>query len=151
MWIISLIVALISLVLASFCYLKYETIPELIEKEGELISSDILSSLTEILEPMQKAVSRSMSDRGLKGSQTRQVQKAEALLTQDLVARQDPLIQAGLELFPNFSEYISRNPHLLPQLLPRLQALSQVEGFNLMDLTGKNQTKSRPHPLNREL
>ena len=154
--IIALFLAIISMGIALFTYLKYETIPVLIEKEGELIASDILSTLEETLKPLQHAVSRAFSNRGQKGAETRQIQRAEALLTQDMMARQDPLIQAGLELFPNFKQYIEENPHLLPQLIPRLQALSQVPGFNPMDLINPEKSPSpssalQPHPLNREL
>jgi hypothetical protein len=65
---------------------------------------------------------------------------------------QDPLIQGALDMFPNVKEYVGKNPHMLMELIPRLQQLQQIEGFKLTDLVSPPSSSPRPsssHPFGR--
>lgn len=97
------------------------------------------------LEPLKIAVSRSMGIIGEKGHNTQKLKRAEKYIAQDLIDSQDPLILAALDaLSPNGKArgYLEENPDLILQLLPRLQALSKIEGFTL-NLSDKKSDLSR--------
>ena len=118
---------------------------------GETLNQGI-EDINSGLEPLKIAVSRSMGIIGEKGHDTQKLKRAEKYIAQDLIDSQDPLILAALDaLSPNGKArgYLEENPDLILQLLPRLQALSKIEGFNPIDLIKKSGESSpwANHPL----
>ena len=144
--IVSMVVALIGIIVAGFTYWKTQkAMPQLINQLAEDMGTSLRAHVDEQLKPYAAAASTVMSDRGLKGITSRQLKKADELLALDILDKQDPIIQLGLEAFPRLKEYLTDRPDLLPQLLPRLQALASVPGFKLEDLIkpGEGTDKSK--------
>jgi len=146
---------MITLGITIYTHLEHRKYKEEVKKEIQTIAQETQKTLLEEIEPLKIAVSRSMGIIGQKGHNTQKLKRAEKYLAQDLIDSQDPLILAGLNtLSPDgrFREYIEKNPDLILQLIPRLQALSKIEGFNPMDLIKPPDDSSRGrtwknHPL----
>ena len=135
-------IAIISGIIAIFSLYKARQIAD-----DTLETLDTL--LAEQLKPMKNAVSRSMSDKAQASVTTRQRQALDKRIAQDVIDMQNPLVSALLDQFPNVKEYIGKNPNLLVELLPRLQALQGIEGFQITDLVNPSPSSrtQQPHPF----
>lgn len=106
------------------------------------------------LEPLTKNVNRAFGFKSEQAVNARQLKKAEGMIIQDVLDTQDPILMGLLDMIsPATKEYLEENPSLIVELIPRLQALSQVEGFNFLDLLKPPGTSpsDRKHPFgNRE-
>ncbi|GAJ21462.1 unnamed protein product [marine sediment metagenome] len=125
----------------------------MIDEGLKQIGEEVKELILQETEPLKNAVSRSMGFKSEQAVTSRQIKTAEKYIAQDILDQQDPLIKAGLEfLSPRTTEYLEKNPDLIMQILPRLQALSQVEGgFNPLDLLSRGgNSNTRPHPFRTE-
>lgn len=151
--IVTVFLSILALIVSIVIYRKYETVPNMIDEGLKEIGSEVRELLLQETEPLKNAVSRSMGFKSEQAATARQVKTAEKYIVQDILEQQDPLIQAGLEfLSPRTKEYLEKNPNLVMQILPRIQALSQVEGgFNPLELFSKDGvSRQRPHPFKTE-
>lgn len=133
---IPLVLSLIAVVIASLSLYKAEKMPEFVEEEANKVLSTLDETLSETLKPIQTAISTSYSHMGTKGANAKQVKAMDKRIAQDMLNMQDPLIQGALDMFPNVKEYVTKNPNMLMELLPRIQQLQSIEGFKLPDLLG---------------
>jgi hypothetical protein len=131
---IPFVLALFASVTALVSIYKASLIPKIVEEEGIKVIEHLEMTLDETLKPINHAISASYSQLGTKGATAKQEKALDKRIAQDMLSLQDPMIQAGLEMFPNVREYVEKNPELLIKLLPRLQQLQSIEGFNPMDL-----------------
>jgi len=102
------------------------------------------------LEPLTKNINRAFGFKSEQAVTARQLKKAEGMIIQDVLDTRDPLIMGLLDMIsPATKEYLEENPSLIVELIPRLQALSQVEGFSILDLLkpGDSSNRSRKHPF----
>lgn len=135
---IPLILSVIAVVMAGISLIKALKMPEIVEEKADFILSTLDETLKETLEPIQDTIKKSYSHMGTKGALVKKEMALDRRLAQDMIAQSDPMINALLDMFPNAKDYVEKNPELIMSLIPRLQALSQVEGFQLSDLLGKN-------------
>jgi len=143
---ISLGIACLSLLGVLFLYFK---IQKDLEELAENLANELGSQLQDMLKGLKNIPKEYYTEMGARGGATKQLKALDHRIAEDILDQQDPLIQAGLSMFPRVKEYIDENPHLLPQLIPRLQALSQVQGFKVSDLLKPDSYKSenRRHPF----
>ena len=124
------------------------------EEEANKVLLTLGEELELSLKPIKETISKSYSHMGSKGASVKQSKALDVRISQDMINMQDPLIQGALEMFPNVRQYVEKNPHMLMELLPRLQQLQSIEGFKLPDLLGSSPSPSlgsHPHPFgNRE-
>jgi len=147
---IPFILALVSLAVAIYSLYLAKKTPEMIELQANSILNTLDETLKETLEPMQKRVSLAFSDKGMKGVTVKQQQALDKRIATDMINLQDPLIQGVLDMFPNVKEYVTKNPHMLMELLPRLEQLSQIEGFTISDLLSPSpSSRTSPSPSSR--
>ena len=143
---ISVGIACLSLLVSLFLWYRvHKDIDELAEN----LAVGLGEQLNEQLKGLRTIKKEYFTDLGAQGGATKQLKALDHRIAEDILDQQDPLIQAGLSMFPRVKEYIDENPHLLPQLIPRLQALSQVQGFKVSDLLRPDSYKSenRRHPF----
>jgi len=136
---LALIIALLSL------YKALKT-PEIIEQQADIILNTLDNTLKETLEPIQQNIKTSYSHKGTLGAHARQVKALDRKIAEDIINQQSPLVQGALDLFPNVKEYVNKNPDLLMELLPRLQQLQSIEGFNPLDLVSPSPSPRHPTP-----
>jgi len=130
--IIAIVVSLASVIVSIL--VQYST-NKRIDKTVEIVSKSLREHVDNELEPLITKVNRAFGMKSEASTQVRQLKTAERYIAQDLLEAQDPLIKAGLELIsPRTKEYIEKNPDLLLQLIPRIQALMQMDGFNPAEL-----------------
>jgi len=126
---------------------------EKVEEAQEFMLNTLDKTLEEALTPVKQTISKSYSQLGTMGATAKQVKALDKRIAQDVIDMQNPMIQAALDMFPNVKEYVEKNPHLLTELLPRIQALQGIEGFNVSDLLGSPSpslpSPSHPHPFGR--
>lgn len=143
----ALLLSIVASIIAGVSLKKALDTPKMVEEQAENILSTLDETLKETLEPIQTAVKKSYSHMGSAGAMVKKEQALDRRLAQDMINQGDPMLQALLDMFPNAKEYVEKNPELIMSLIPRLQALSQVEGFNIADLLQKNPSlPSRTHP-----
>ncbi len=90
------------------------------------------------------------SHKGTMGANVKQLKTLDKKIALDLIDQGDPLIKAALDMFPNAREYVEKNPGLLLELLPRLEALQKVPGgFKVQELFGPPSSLDKPttHPF----
>jgi hypothetical protein len=145
---ISVGIACISLLGVIFLYFK---IQKDLEELAENLARELGEQLYDMLKGLKNIPKEYYTDMGARGGATKQIKALDTRIAEDILGAQDPLIQAGLDMFPRVKEYIDENPHLLPQLIPRLKALSEVPGFQLGDLFKPDTSRrDRRHPFDRE-
>ncbi len=117
---IPVILSLIATVLgAGSVYYAYKS-REIMEERANILLSTLDETLESAFKPINEKISKSYSQLGTKGATAKQVKALDKRIGQDMINMQDPLIQAGLELFPNAREYVEKNPNMLIELLPKL-------------------------------
>lgn len=146
--IIALVLAVASMALS--LYRAYIT-PKILDEKYEDMLNSIDNELKETLQPIEHTVSRVMSDRGTQGASKQQIKTLEKNLALDMIDMKDPMIQEILDLFPNVKQYVNKNPHLILELLPRIQQLQQTpdgaKGFLDGLLPGNKGSQNRKHPF----
>jgi len=123
-------------------------VPEIVEEQADQVLNTLDETLKETLEPIKQTISKSYSHMGTAGARVKQTQALEKRLAKDVINMQDPMIRGALDMFPNVKEYVEKNPDLLLELLPRLQQLQGIEGFNPMDLISPPSSKTSSLPSN---
>jgi len=131
---IAIVTSFAALIIASISVYKAMKMPQIVEEKADEILNTLDNELKEVLQPINEKISKSYSHLGTQGAHAKQVKALDKRIAQDMINLQDPMIKAGLDMFPNVREYVEKNPDLLLELLPRLQQLQQIEGFNPMDL-----------------
>jgi hypothetical protein len=142
---IPLAISLIALIISLISVYKALEVPKILENGIENAVSVYESEIEKWLKPIDEKISKSYSHLGTKGATAKQVKKMDQLIGQDILDQQDPLLKTALELFPNASEYVEKNPHLLQELLPRLQALKGDPDFKITDLISPSPSRN-PNP-----
>ena len=154
MEVISVLIAVSSVLIAVYCVYRVGLIEEGLVLQVEQAAQGLRTHIDAELEPLQKNVNKAFGMRAAIGTEARQLKTAEKYVVQDVMAAQSPEIMAALEfLSPRTKEYLEKNPELVMKLLPRLQALQSIEGFEPLDLFKPPGTGSdnRKHPFgNRE-
>jgi len=152
--VISVLIAVSSAVIAVYCVYRVGLVEQGLVSEVEQAAQGLRQHIDAELEPLQKNVNKAFGMRAAIGTEARQLKTAEKYVVQDVMAAQSPEIMAALEfLSPRTKEYLEKNPELVMKLLPRLQALQSIEGFEPLDLFKPPGTGSdnRKHPFgNRE-
>ena len=140
-YVISLVLAVLSIILAVWGLIKYNELEGSLEPMAQNVALAVKEHIDEQMQPLKSAVSKTYSDRAMISADVRQVKALDKKLALDMIDLQDPLIKAALAAFPRAAEYVNKNPDLLLELLPRLQAL-QASGANPMDIfkPGSNDT-----------
>ena len=113
------------------------------QEEGETLLNDFTEVLDSTMKPVNDAISKSYSQLGTMGATAKQKKALDSRIGEDMINMQDPIIQGALDMFPNVKEYVMKNPNLLIELLPRIQQLQAIPGFNPMDLIAP---PSSPNP-----
>lgn len=144
----AILISLGALILASYSVYKAIKMPQYIEEKADSILNTLDLELKEVLDPINEKISKSYSHLGSKGAHVRQVQALDKKLAQDVLNMQDPMIKGALDLFPNVRDYVEKNPDLLMELLPRIQQLQGIEGFNPLDLISPPSSKNTSLPSN---
>jgi len=133
---------------------KAQKMPQFVEDEANKVLNTLDETLQETLQPINKAISTSYSHMGTKGANVKQQKALDKRLAQDVINMQDPMIRGALDMFPNVKDYVEKNPNMLMELLPRLQQLQQIDGFNPLDIISpspNNPNPSKPHPFRDEV
>jgi len=143
---IALTTSFLALILASYSVYKAFKMPEIIAQEADNVLNTLDNELKEVLEPINEKISKSYSHMGKAGAHVRQVQALDKKIAQDIINQQNPMVNAALDMFPNVREYVEKNPDLLMELLPRLQQLQGIEGFNALDLISPSPSSKTPSP-----
>jgi len=150
---ISVILAVIGLGAALYSVWYSRSIETTLLGEVQRAAEGLRGHIDEELEPLQKNVNKAFGFKAQASADSRQLKAAERMVMDDVLQAQSPEIMAALEfLSPRTKEYLEKNPELIARLLPRLQALSSVEGFNVKDLFNPGTgSENRRHPFgNRE-
>jgi len=145
---IALITSFLALIIASISVYKALKMPEIVEEKADEILNTLDNELKSLLDPINEKISKSYSHMGTAGAHAKQVKALDKRIAQDVINMQDPMIKAGLDMFPNVREYVEKNPDLLMELLPRLAQLQQIEGFNPIDLISPPSSKTSSLPSN---
>jgi len=146
----AILISFVAIILSSFSVYKAIKTDEIIAREADNILNTLDNELKEVLEPINQKISKSYSHLGAKGAHTRQVQALDKKIAQDIINTQNPMISAALDMFPNVKEYVEKNPDLLMELLPRLQQLQGIEGFNALDIISPSPSpKTSPSPSSK--
>ena len=147
---ISLVIAVIGVIIAIYSVWRVGIIEESLVSEVQDVSTGLRGHIDAELEPLIKKVNKAFGFKALESSDSRQLKKAEGMIIQDVLNSQDPLLMGLIDMVsPATKEYLEENPSLIVELIPRLQALSQVEGFNIFDLLKPPGDKGGrgPHPF----
>lgn len=132
---ISIIIALAGVIIAIYSVWRVGLIEEGLVSEVEDVSKSLRGHIDAELEPLIKKVNKAFGFKALESHDSRALKKAEGMIIQDVLNTQDPVLMGVLEMVsPATKEYLEENPSLIVELIPRLQALSQVEGFSILDL-----------------
>ena len=149
---ISIVIAVSSAVIAVYCVYRVGLVEQGLVSEVEQAAQGLRAHIDAELEPLQKNVNRAFGLKAQASHDSRALKKAEGMIIQDVIDTQDPVLMGLLDMIsPATREYLEENPSLIVELIPRLQALSSVEGFSILDLLKKPGTGSdnRSHPFGR--
>ena len=150
---ISVILASAALGVAFYSVWRVGTVEEGLVSEVQEVGESLRKHIDAELEPLIKKVNKAFGFKALESSDSRKLKKAEGMIMQDILNTQDPLLMGFLDMVsPATKEYLEENPALIGELVPRLQALSKVEGFSILDLLKppSGTPSSRRHPFGRE-
>jgi len=146
---LSVLIAIISVVIAIISVYRVGKIEKELVSQVEGVGESLRIHIDTELEPLIKKVNKAFGFKALESHDSRALKKAEGLIIQDVLDTQDPLLMGLLDMIsPATKEYLEENPSLIVDLIPRLQALSQIEGFSILDLLKPSGTGSdnRKHP-----
>ena len=132
---ISVLIAVSSAVIAVYCVYRVGLVEQGLVIEVEEAAKGLRAHIDAELEPLQKNVNRAFGFKAQASHDSRALKKAEGMIIQDVLDTQDPVLMGVLDMVsPATKEYLEEHPSLIVELIPRLQALSQVEGFSILDL-----------------
>ena len=152
--VISVLIAVSSAVIAVYCVYRVGLVEQGLVSEVEQAAQGLRTHIDAELEPLQKNVNRAFGLKAQASHYSRALKKAEGMIISDVLEAQSPVLMGILDMVsPPTREYLEKHPDLIAQLIPRLQALNSIEGFNPIDLFKPPGTGSdnRKHPFgNRE-
>lgn len=143
----------LSICASGFLFYQWLKLPLIIDDTVERVSIALREHVDQELEPAKVAVSRAMTTKSKAGIDAIQRKALNKRIGQDMIDLQSPEVKLLLEMFPRASEYVEKNPDLIMELLPRIQALKGQEGFKLTDLfnpsssLGGSPSITRKHPF----